>query len=177
MRQVVVERGHDLAAPSTAADVARQVFDALVSQTTVGFALLDADLRYVTLNERLAEINGLPVAAARQRHVARELELRQRLAGAEHVPERALGDGREVGQHIGDAPAQMIGHGQAVDLGQPLVERQVAQVGIQQGEAHPGLGHQGVEDLPRDVGAGGRRRGAAARRRRGGRGGRPRAVR
>jgi PAS domain S-box-containing protein len=60
---VVVERANHLAGePSSVADVARQVFDALVSQTTVGFALLDGDLRYLALNERLAEINGLPLA-------------------------------------------------------------------------------------------------------------------
>ena len=58
-----MERANSLAgAPSTGADVARQVFDALVSQTTVGFALLDGDLRYLALNERLAQINGRPVA-------------------------------------------------------------------------------------------------------------------
>ena len=54
-----MEPGHDLhrpAAGTRSPDVAGQVFDALVSQTAVGFALLDADLRYVTLNERLAEI-------------------------------------------------------------------------------------------------------------------------
>jgi PAS domain S-box-containing protein len=70
---VVVEPGHDLDRPDAGTafpDVARQVFDALVSQTAVGFALLDADLRYITLNERLAEINGLPVPAHLGRRVA-----------------------------------------------------------------------------------------------------------
>jgi PAS domain S-box-containing protein len=70
---VVVERGHDRPRPDAGRafpDVAAQVFDALVSQTAVGFALLDADLRYVALNERLAEINGLPVPAHLGRRIA-----------------------------------------------------------------------------------------------------------
>src|SRR5207302_1016160 len=42
VRQVVVDRtNHLTGGPSADADVARQVFDALVSQTTVGFALLN----------------------------------------------------------------------------------------------------------------------------------------
>ena len=55
------------------------------------------------------------------------------------------------GQHVGDPQAEVLGHGQPVDLCQPLVQGQVAQVGVQQGETHRGLGHQGVEDLPRHV--------------------------
>ncbi|HYY11330.1 MAG TPA: hypothetical protein VE781_10340, partial [Kineosporiaceae bacterium] len=58
-----MERTHS--APGRDVDgrsVAEQVFDALTAQPTVGFALLDADLRYVAVNERLAEINGLAVA-------------------------------------------------------------------------------------------------------------------
>ena len=68
-----MEPGHDLHRPDggrRSTDVAEQVFDALVSQNTVGFALLDADLRYLTLNQRLADINGRPVADHLGRQVA-----------------------------------------------------------------------------------------------------------
>jgi hypothetical protein len=95
-------------------------------------------------------------ATAGRHDGARELELRQGLPRAQHVLERALGDRCEVRQHVGDAAAEVVGHGQPVDLRQPCVEGHVAQVGVQQGEAHGPLGHQGVEDLPGDVGAGGR---------------------
>ena len=68
-----------------------------------------------------------------------------------------------MGQHVGDPQAEVVGHGPAVDLRQPLVQGQVAQVGVQQGETHRGLGHQGVEDLPRHVRPGGRRASEAVR--------------
>jgi PAS domain S-box-containing protein len=71
-RQVVVEQTHDPARPDLGlevvavagtppADAADQVFQALLAQPAVGFALLDADLRYLLVNARLAQMNGLPV--------------------------------------------------------------------------------------------------------------------
>ena len=50
-------------------ELAEQVFDALVGDTAVGFAVLDAELRYLTVNERLARINGVPV----EKHLGRRL--------------------------------------------------------------------------------------------------------
>lgn len=43
---------------------------ALTRSAPLGFALLDTGLRYIDINERLAEINGLPVAA----HLGRTIE-------------------------------------------------------------------------------------------------------
>jgi len=52
------------------ADAAEQVFQALLAQPTVGFALLDADLRYVLVNARLAQMNGLPLEEHPGRRIA-----------------------------------------------------------------------------------------------------------
>ena len=62
-----LSRGRGTAHPQH--ELAEQVFAALVGDTAVGFAVLDADLRYVTLNELLAGINGLPV----EEHIGRAL--------------------------------------------------------------------------------------------------------
>ena len=68
-------------------ELADQVFEALITQTSVGFALLDADLRYVTLNERLAQINGLPV----DDHLGRSLsEVLPHFAPVAEVPFREV---------------------------------------------------------------------------------------
>ncbi len=68
-------------------ELAEQVFEALLTQTTVGFALLDADLRYVTLNEHLAQINGLPV----EDHLGRSLsEVLPHFALVAEVPFREV---------------------------------------------------------------------------------------
>jgi PAS domain S-box-containing protein len=48
--------------PSTEALSASAVLQALYDQAPMGLAVLDAQLRYVRINERLAEINGLSVA-------------------------------------------------------------------------------------------------------------------
>ena len=83
-----MERTHS--APGRDVDgrsVAEQVFDALTAQPTVGFALLDADLRYVAVNERLAEINGLAVAD----HVGRTVgEVVPQVASAAEGPFREV---------------------------------------------------------------------------------------
>ncbi len=50
-------------------ELAEQVFGALVGDTAVGFAVLDAELRYLTVNERLARIDGVPV----EEHLGRRL--------------------------------------------------------------------------------------------------------
>jgi PAS domain S-box-containing protein len=70
---VVVEQTHDPAAQAALElvavagtppeDAAEQVFQALLAQPAVGFALLDADLRYVLVNARLAQLNGIPIEA------------------------------------------------------------------------------------------------------------------
>ena len=68
-------------------ELAEQVFEALLTQTTVGFALLDADLRYVTLNEHLAQINGVPV----EDHLGRALsEVLPHFAPVAEVPFREV---------------------------------------------------------------------------------------
>ena len=45
------------------ADRTIALLDTLLNTAPVGFAFFDKDLRYVLLNEALAEINGLPVSA------------------------------------------------------------------------------------------------------------------
>jgi PAS domain S-box-containing protein len=77
---VVVEQTHGAARPDLGlelttvvgaplADAAEQVFQGLLAQPVIGFALLDADLRYLLVNARLAQINGLPV----EEHTGRTL--------------------------------------------------------------------------------------------------------
>jgi signal transduction histidine kinase len=41
----------------------RALLDTLISTAPVGVAFLDRELRYIRINERLAQLNGLPVAA------------------------------------------------------------------------------------------------------------------
>jgi serine phosphatase RsbU (regulator of sigma subunit) len=85
---VVVEHTRGAPEPPAASrGVAEQVFDALTAQPTVGFALLDADLRYVAVNERLAQINELPV----EEHLGRRLH-----EVLPHVAPLAEGPFREV---------------------------------------------------------------------------------
>lgn len=50
-----------------AAEEARAILDALLEALPVGVALLDRDMRYVTVNSVLARMNGLP----RERHLGR----------------------------------------------------------------------------------------------------------
>jgi len=46
------------------------LLDTLLRTAPIGFCFLDRDLRYVRINERLAEINGLPAEAHLGRHVS-----------------------------------------------------------------------------------------------------------
>ncbi|MGZ5052015.1 MAG: PAS domain-containing protein [Methylobacter sp.] len=48
---------------------AHALLDGLLSQAPVGFAYLDRELRYLVINDKLAEINGLPAAAHIGKHV------------------------------------------------------------------------------------------------------------
>jgi len=49
---------------------ALRLLETLLARAPIGFVFLDRNLRYVLINERLAEINGLPVAAHLGRTVA-----------------------------------------------------------------------------------------------------------
>ena len=71
------------------------VMDSLLEQAPIGFAFIDPQLRYVRLNQRLAEINGLSVAEHRGRSIrevvpdlADELEpiLRDVIASGDPTP-------------------------------------------------------------------------------------------
>lgn len=80
---------------SSAETDARAVTDAIIATAPEGFALFDTELRYVRVNDALAEINGVPAAAhpgRRLREIApgisaedHEAPLRQVLASGEPV--------------------------------------------------------------------------------------------
>jgi PAS domain S-box-containing protein len=82
----------------------------LFTRAPIGFAVLDTDLRYVLVNEALAEINGLPVEA----HIGRTLsEVVPDLAeGATEAFQRVLGSGEplldlELTGTVPSAPGQV----------------------------------------------------------------------
>lgn len=63
LRRRIAGLEHDLAAQRAQADENLSLLNEFVATAPVGRALVDADLRFVLINEYLAEINGLPVAA------------------------------------------------------------------------------------------------------------------
>lgn len=109
---LVTPRGGDPAPVSAPENVAgaRQaaaLLDVVLEHTGVGVAFLDPDLRYVRINEVLAEANGLPVAAHLGRTVAEVLPdvaphveplLRRVLSTGEPVLDLRLRTGPTPGQ-------------------------------------------------------------------------------
>lgn len=72
----------------------------LLERAAVGIAVLDADARFMYVNARLAEVNGVPVEG----HIGRTIH--------------------EVIPHISEAVAAL--HAQVVDMGEPVLEVQIA---------------------------------------------------
>jgi PAS domain S-box-containing protein len=75
----------------------RAILDAVLAAAPIGFALFDPDLRFVLINERLAEMNGLPVAAhlgKTVREIVPNLE-----SQARDVVDRVLSSGQPVLGH------------------------------------------------------------------------------
>jgi PAS domain S-box-containing protein len=81
------------------------VLDVLFEDAPIGFAFFDRDLRYVRVNEKLAEINGLPVEA-HVGHTVRELlpNMEERVT---HALQRVLETGEPVlnAEFVGRTPA------------------------------------------------------------------------
>lgn len=80
--------------------------------------------------------------------VAADLDVLDRLLGIEHAPEHAehlLGEG---GNELGGAQADVVVLGQAVHLGQGLVDPHVAHLAIEEREAQRGARDDRVEQLP-----------------------------
>ena len=73
------------------------LLDVLLAHVSVGFAYFDCDLRYVRINERFAEITGLPVAEHIGRHVAEVISTIA--AGVREVTERISATGQPVLDH------------------------------------------------------------------------------
>ncbi|HYD54500.1 MAG TPA: PAS domain-containing protein [Gemmatimonadaceae bacterium] len=90
----------------TAEVLARRELESIYGTAPVGLCVLDRDLRFVRINERLAEINGLPVAA----HLGRRV--RDILPGiaepAERLMQRVLATGEPAldVEVVGETPAQ-----------------------------------------------------------------------
>lgn len=82
------------------------IVEAFVESAPIGFALLDRELRFVRVNARMAEINGVPPAA----HVGRRLqEVVPELPVESYLPvlERALaGEATEAVELTGKTPSQ-----------------------------------------------------------------------
>ena len=49
---------------------ALELLDTLLRTAPIGFTLLDRELRYLRINDRLAEMNGIPAEAHIGRHVS-----------------------------------------------------------------------------------------------------------
>jgi PAS domain S-box-containing protein len=76
---------------------ALRLLDTLLRHAPVGFTCLDRELRYVRINERLAEINGLPVAAHLGRTVGEIVPTLE--AAVREVTARILATGEPVLDH------------------------------------------------------------------------------
>lgn len=75
----------------------RTILDAVLAAAPIGFALFDRDLRFLLINERLAEMNGLPATAhlgKRVRDVVPDLE-----AQARGVVDQVLASGQPILGH------------------------------------------------------------------------------
>jgi len=84
------------------------LLNTLLKNAPVGFVFLDRDLRFVRINDQLAEINGLPVAAHLGRTVAEILPTLE--PTLREVTERILATGDPVLYHeFSGATAQMPG--------------------------------------------------------------------
>ena len=86
------------------------IVEAFVESAPIGFALLDRELRFVRVNARMAEINGVPPAA----HVGRRLqEVVPELPVESYLPvlERALaGEATEAVELDGEDAEPAGGH-------------------------------------------------------------------
>ncbi len=83
-----------------------RLLDTLLTHAPVGFAYFDLDLRFVRINERLAEINGFPAAAHLGRHIG---EIVPKLAPfVREVTDRILATGEAVSDHefTGETPRE-----------------------------------------------------------------------
>jgi len=76
---------------------ALRLLDTLLTRAPVGFLFLDRDLRFVRINERLAEMNGLPIAAHLGRTVAEILPTLE--PTLREVTARILATGQPVLDH------------------------------------------------------------------------------
>ncbi len=83
----------------------RSLLETLLIQAPIGFAYFDRDLRYVLINDRLAEINGIPVDS----HLGKRIhELLPTVASqVEGIASTVLATGREVRdtETTGETPA------------------------------------------------------------------------
>ncbi len=81
------------------------LLDTLLLTAPVGFCFLDRDLRYVRINERLAEINGIPVEAHLGRHVSEIVP--SLVEPLRNLTARILATGQAVVNHefSGETPA------------------------------------------------------------------------
>jgi len=91
----------------SAADLQRVsvLLDTLLHTAPIGFCFLDRDLRFVRINERLAEINGIPAGAHLGRHVSEVVP--NLVESLRDVTGRILATGEAVLNHefSGETPA------------------------------------------------------------------------
>ncbi|MCK9620432.1 MAG: PAS domain-containing protein [Methylobacter sp.] len=84
---------------------AHAILDGMLAQAPVGFAYLDRELRYRLINDRLAEINGLPAVA----HIGKRIhDIVPMLApAAEEIVNQILSTGAPVNNHelSGETPS------------------------------------------------------------------------
>lgn len=89
---------------------AHALLDGLLTQAPVGFAYLDRELRYLIINDKLAEINGLPAAL----HIGRRIRdiMPAQADAAEEIAKQILATGepvknREIAGELPAAPGRI----------------------------------------------------------------------
>src|SRR5262249_2376829 len=73
----------------------------------------------------------------------------ERLAGLQHTRELLDDLGAELRKHLWEAPAELRLGRQSVDLGEPAIDAQEAQLGVVEGETDRGGLEDDVEQRPR----------------------------
>ena len=94
----------------------------------------DADAQPLAARERdrVVARDVVAVAAGLARRLAHDLQVDDRLAGRQHLLQRGLDVGGHRGQHLAHRAPDVVDGRHAVDLGQRVVDADVAEVGVEE---------------------------------------------
>ena len=107
----------------------------------------DADAQPLAARERHRVVAGdvVAVAAGLAPRLAHDLEVDDRLAGRQHLVQRGLDVGGQRGQHLAHGAPDVVDGRDAVDLGQRVVDADVAEVGVEEALADRRRIDEGIE--------------------------------